>query len=131
MSSSTRCGQRGRNAPTLPDESEHPTLDVDRVLETLARHNVEYLLIGGVAGRLYGAERATYDVDVLAHLRDAGGRRLGYEDLVGRARATRVGAVTVRLAGLADIIESKRAADREKDRAAVPELEALLDREEL
>jgi hypothetical protein len=65
------------------------------------------------------------DIDVLANLRDAAGHRLGFVELVDRAKEISVGGVRVRVAGLTDIIESKRFADRDKDRAAIPELEAL------
>lgn len=37
--------------------------DPDRVLATLDRHDVEYLLVGGLAARAHGAERQTADVD--------------------------------------------------------------------
>ncbi len=37
--------------------------DPDRVLETLERHGVEYLLVGGLAARAHGAQRRTADVD--------------------------------------------------------------------
>lgn len=173
----------------MTDPVDHPALDIDRIIEVFARHGVDYLLIGGVAGRLYGAERLTFDldvlarheidnldrvaealaelgaflrvsglnddearalpvildgaalaameistwrtdagdIDVLAYLRDAAGRRVGFADLADRAREISVGGTAVRVAGLADIIESKRFADRDKDRDAVPELERLRD----
>lgn len=50
----------------MPDSHDPPTLDIDRIVGVFARHGIDYLLIGGVAGRLYGAERPTFDVDVLA-----------------------------------------------------------------
>ena len=39
------------------------SFDPDRVLTTLARHGVEYLLVGGLAARAHGAQRQTADVD--------------------------------------------------------------------
>jgi hypothetical protein len=60
-------------------------------------------------------------VDVLADLAVAGGRR-AYEELASRAVPRSVHGVVVYLASLADIIASKEFADREKDRAALPEL---------
>jgi hypothetical protein len=42
-----------------------PDLDVDRVVATLDRHRVAYLLVGGVAARFLGAERPTQDIDLL------------------------------------------------------------------
>ena len=167
-----------------------PTLDVDRLIGTLARHGVDYLLVGGVATQLYGATRPTMDLDCLirqtrenltrltaamrelrARLRvegmtdadaaalpmqlhaeailrleistwrtDAGdfdvlidlpgadGRRRRYEEIVGRAaELTRAGVVD-RVASLEDIVASKRWANRAKDREALPELEAIIER---
>jgi len=39
--------------------------DLKRLTDALARHGVEYLLVGGIASRAYGAQRPTYDVDCL------------------------------------------------------------------
>ena len=39
------------------------SFDPDRVLETLERHGVEYLLVGRLAARAHGAQRQTADVD--------------------------------------------------------------------
>ena len=47
---------------TLPDT---PFPDVARLTETLDRHGVDYLVIGGIATRAYGAERPTGDFDCL------------------------------------------------------------------
>lgn len=169
--------------------TDHPPLDVDRVVEVLDRHGVLYLLVGGVAARLHGAERPTEDIDVLPEdgeenlrrlaaaltelgaflrvgrmsdeearslpirldvptlrgmevstwrtaagdldvlrsLRDLTGERRSYGDLDPRAVGVSVNEIEIRLAGLSDIIDSKRFADREKDREALPELEALRD----
>ena len=46
--------------------SEPPALDVDRILATLERHHVEFVLVGGVAAIAHGARRPTADVDCLA-----------------------------------------------------------------
>ena len=40
--------------------------DLARIAEALARHGVEYVLVGGFAARAHGARRLTYDVDCLA-----------------------------------------------------------------
>lgn len=37
--------------------------DLKRITDALARHEVEYLLVGGIAARAYGAQRPTFDVD--------------------------------------------------------------------
>jgi len=39
-------------------------LDAERIFETLTRHRVRYVVIGGYAAVLYGLARATEDVDV-------------------------------------------------------------------
>jgi hypothetical protein len=171
---------------------DHPDLDVDRVVEALDRHGVQYLLIGGVAARFHGSVRRTEDIDVLPRddednlerlasalrdlgaflrvggmsdeearalpvvldayglrrmevstwrtsagdldvlrtLRDEGGGRLAFQDLEARAVRIVVNGLDVHLAGLRDIVASKRFADRDKDREALPELEALLERDE-
>lgn len=41
-----------------------PALGARALLETLARHSVDYLLIGGVAERLWGSPRLTDDLDI-------------------------------------------------------------------
>jgi hypothetical protein len=43
--------------------SDGPSLDLPRLIEVLNRHEVEYLLVGGVAATAYGAERETEDAD--------------------------------------------------------------------
>jgi uncharacterized protein (DUF58 family) len=160
------------------------TLDFDRIVSTLSRHGVAYVLVGGVAAAAHGSTLPTEDVDItpsrdranldrlaaaLRELRarirteaepegvefpcdgaflaatqlmlnlttDAGDLDLtlrpsgfpnGYDALAPRAVAVDFGDdVTVQVAALDDIIASKRAADRAKDRAALPYLEALAD----
>lgn len=52
----------------------------------------------------------------------------GFQDLRRDSVLIDLSGTTVRVASLADIIRSKAAADREKDRAAVPRLRRLLER---
>jgi hypothetical protein len=52
----------------------------------------------------------------------------GYDDLSRRAIAFDVFGVTVAAASLEDIIRSKEAANREKDRMALPTLRLLLEK---
>ena len=160
------------------------SFDFDRIVSTLARHGVAYVLIGGAAALAHGSTLATEDVDLApardqrnldrlgdallelgARLRTANepdgvefpchGRFLaamptmlnlttnagdidlalapsgfaeGYAALAPRAIEVDFGDGTIVLvAALDDIIASKRAADRPKDRAALPYLEALAD----
>lgn len=70
------------------------------------------------------------DLDVLATIRGENGERRQYADLVDRSSETIVTGVTIRVASLKDIVESKRFAGRDKDREALPELELLLERED-
>lgn len=172
----------------MTPEATH--LDIDRLLATLDRHHVDFLLVGGVAAIAHGATRPTMDLDCLARrsrqnlerlaaamrelnarLRVAGlsdeeaaelpakldsdtlarleistwrtdagdfdvltdlpardGRRLRYDELIGRAAVQEVHGVAVPVAALEDVIASKEWADRPKDRAALPELRELASR---
>jgi hypothetical protein len=40
-------------------------LDAERILETLAEHGVDYVIIGGIAVQTHGHVRTTVDIDVL------------------------------------------------------------------
>ena len=54
--------------PEFPPRSESLPLDTERVLRALDAAGVEYILIGGVACVMHGAEQTTYDTDVLPSL---------------------------------------------------------------
>lgn len=41
-----------------------PALDVERIIEVLGHHGVEYVLVGGVGARFHGARRMTMDIDL-------------------------------------------------------------------
>ncbi|MFZ1063478.1 MAG: hypothetical protein WAN30_08410 [Acidimicrobiales bacterium] len=155
----------------------------DEILAALERHQVLYVVIGGLAAELRGSPYVTRDVDVTpartrenftrlaAALRELDAKlripdveepfaiRLdeqtfgqgttwtfvtkhgyldiallpdgtrGYDDL--RRSATReqiTDTVTIVVAALADVIRSKEAAGREKDRAVLPILRQVLER---
>jgi hypothetical protein len=158
---------------------EHPPLDDALIMEVLARHRVDYVLVGGVAARLHGATRPTKDFDLcpcytrdnlsrlVAALQELGSIYRGnwdelpplsvdslwrmevalwrseagdidvllgipavfglmtYEDLFRRATPHEFGCYTVHVACLADIIASKRNANRDYS-DGLPELDALL-----
>jgi hypothetical protein len=77
----------------------------------------------------FGSSTWTTDagsLDILVDLRDSSGGRRHYSDLLPRAVHVEVGPVTVRIAALRDIVESKIYASRQKDLEALPELEKLL-----
>ena len=74
--------------------TEPPALDIDRLLTCLSRHNVEFLLVGGVAAIAYGALRPTADLDCLA--------RRSRDNLERLAAALRKLNARLRVHGLAD-----------------------------
>jgi hypothetical protein len=47
-----------------PKRSDEQPLDSSRLLETLARHGVDYVVIGGVAVQVHGHRRTTMDLDL-------------------------------------------------------------------
>jgi hypothetical protein len=152
------------------------------ILEVLDRHEVRYVLVGGLAAILHGAAHLTTDVDVVpqdardnlerlsAALRELGARirvtgepegvpfdhsaeslrrvaiwnlqtpagdldiafvpsgTHGYDDLVRDATIVRVRGIDVPVASLADVIRSKEAAGRDKDRLVLPTLRRLIER---
>ncbi len=177
-------------APPPDDPGDGPPLDLPRIVQTLDRHNVEYILVGGAAAIAYGAERRTKDVDcvldhgddenldrlgeamrelgarirapglsdevarqlpanleaagfkrselstwmtdaggfdVLANLPDRSGNFMTFDRLSQHAQTWQGHNVTIRVAGLEDIIASKEWANRPKDRDALSELYAIRD----
>lgn len=60
----------------LPSELDRGPSDPVRIFETLQRHRVEYLTIGGVAVNAHGHVRNTRDVDVLIEWSAENMRRL-------------------------------------------------------
>jgi hypothetical protein len=68
------------------------------------------------------------DIDLLADIPAAHGARRSYEDLLPRSSLLNAGGVSVMVADLDDVIQSKEWANRDKDRAALPELHELLKR---
>jgi hypothetical protein len=157
--------------------------DPRAILETLDRHGVRYVLVGGLAAVLHGAAHVTTDVDVVpqdarenlehlsAALRELGARirvsgepggipfdhsggtlarnrmwnlqtdhgdlditfepsgTRGFEDLRRDAVVMHLRTGDVTVASLADVVRSKEAADRPRDRAILPGLRSLLARQ--
>lgn len=163
----------------VPDEA---VFAPEEALATLARYEVEFIVIGGYATVLHGSSHFTTDADVTPRADPDNLRRLadalremnarirsvsepdgleftcdehflkrmatvnlitrfgafdlsfhpsafpdGYEDLLPNAVEVSILGERVRVAGLGDIIRSKEAADRPKDRGALPHLYALQD----
>ena len=155
-------------------------LDLPRLFEVLHRHEVVYVLIGGLAAVFHGSPFPTEDADItpqndrpnLARLAaalrelnarirteavpeglpfacdaeglaaaqtwnlrtDAGDLDLafqpsgthGYSDLRRDATPAQLYNVTVHIASLSDVVRSKAAADRPKDRRVLPALREIL-----
>jgi hypothetical protein len=159
-----------------------PRFDPVSMLRVLERHQVDYILIGGLAATLHGSPLRTGDVDICpgaeldnlerlaaaltemeARIRSADapsglsftcdaaflhGVELlnlmthfgdmdisfypsgtsGYQDLERTKIQYDLEGLLVPVASLADVIRSKEAADRDKDRQALPTLRTLLER---
>lgn len=75
--------------------------------------------------RIWNLQTARGDLDITF---DPSGTR-GYDDLERHVVAMRVRGIEVPVASLADVIRSKEAAGRERDRAVLPGLRALLARQ--
>lgn len=48
-----------------PAERHPEPLDAQRILDELARHEVDFVLVGGLAAQTHGSTRMTNDVDVI------------------------------------------------------------------
>ena len=46
-------------------DPDAPPLDAEKLLQTLDRHDVDYVLVGGMAALVYGSTRVTFDLDVV------------------------------------------------------------------
>lgn len=159
-----------------------PPLRPEILVGAFVDEDVEFLIVGGIAADLYGAERKTNDLDLCVRWTDenldrvaaaltrlqaglrvegsdephelsivgafvkqfelstwrttggdvdilrnlpAGGSHRWYDELAERSTPAHLAGHEVRLASLADIIESKRTTNRPTDLEALPELEAL------
>ncbi len=108
------------------------------LLETLQRHRVRYLLIGGHAVSVHGTPRTTEDMDLTVAQTRANGVRLraaliefGLGSFAPQAAEIlepdmfwRFPGLDVPVLGLDDLLANKRAAGRPKDLADVDALEA-------
>lgn len=154
----------------------------EEILRILDKHEVRYVLIGGLAATLYGSVTPTFDVDITPEMTTANLSRLSaalteldaririegipdglpfshdatslmgittlnvvtkfgpldlatqpagvtsFADWDAGAQDLTISGIRVRLAGLADIVRSKEAANRDKDKAQLPLLRSLLER---
>lgn len=78
------------------DAPERP-LDLLRLFEVVARHGVDYLVIGGVAVQVHGHRRTTKDLDIVPAPRPDNYRRLSaaLEELGAHQRGLPPGSVPV------------------------------------
>lgn len=67
---------RGRRPPREAPRPPAPPLRPRVILDVLARHGVSYVLIGGVAERLWGSPRLTEDIDICPAAERANRQRL-------------------------------------------------------
>jgi hypothetical protein len=154
----------------------------EEILRILNKHEVRYVLIGGLAATFYGSVAPTFDVDIIPEMTTANLSRLSaalteldarirvegipgglpfshdakslmgittlnfvtkfgpldlatqpagvtnFADWDAGARDLTISGIRIRLAGLADIVRSKEAAGRDKDKAQLPLLRSLLER---
>lgn len=65
-----------------------PPLDIDRVVDTFRRHDVDFVVIGGIAVLAHGHPRATFDLDFMANLSEDNVERLAaaLDELNARVR---------------------------------------------
>ncbi len=96
---------------TPPDGPPH---DLPRLIATLDRHGVEYLIVGGAAGYAYGVQRPTDDADCVVRREKANLDRLagalrelharlrvgGMSDEEARELPVQIDATTLDLAGM-------------------------------
>ncbi|HWA53829.1 MAG TPA: DUF6036 family nucleotidyltransferase [Solirubrobacterales bacterium] len=124
-------------------EPETP-LDAERILRALAEHEVDYVLIGGLAVQTHGHVRTTNDADLIPAPDPANLERLAsalslpeakalvdlhevpsgrsYDELSERALHVKLGAIDVPVVGLDDLIQMKLARGRLVDLADVASL---------
>lgn len=158
-------------------QEKSPNRFLDQI-EVLVRHEVDFIIVGGVAAVLAGAPIITMDLDIAfdrsaeniprlvraleeldAHYKDPAGRRIApdaarlsafktnllltnlggldvltsldpgfsYEDLRARSSAYELAGMRLRVLDLDAVIESKEAANRDKDRAVLPILRRTLE----
>jgi hypothetical protein len=156
------------------------SFEFDRIVATLNDHDVQFVVIGGLAAIAQGSPFPTEDVDITPEASHANLQRLsdalraldatirtdavpeglpfdhdgeslegadvwnlvtpygwidisirpsgtdGFRDLVSNAVDLEVMGASVRVASLADVIRSKQAADRAKDKRVLPALREIL-----
>lgn len=126
--------------PAPKHRSDGPPLELGKLVEALDRHRVEYLLVGGSAAGLHGAERPTEDADCVVR-RERGNldrlasalRELNARLRVGGMTDAEARTLPVQIDGTALDMASTSTwmtdAGRPKDHEALPELGEIQARE--
>lgn len=117
------------------------------ILAALVTHEVDFVVIGGLAAIAHGSRRMTRDIDIVVRPDDENLSRLEaalaelgrpkllkviaspagaapYADLKARSIATPVAGVEVRTSGLDDLVAMKRAAGRPLDLQDIADITA-------
>jgi len=97
--------------------------DPVRICRILNEEGVEYVIVGGFAAAIRGSSLPTLDIDLTFVPAGRAGDYTGWRH--GASEEEVSDGLRVLVASLDDIIDSKRAADRPKDRMALPYLESL------
>ena len=90
------------------------------VYRSLNKHNVKYLLVGGMAEVLHGSPRVTKDVDVLTKIKGVTFKEGWKKKSIGK-----IGGAPIYMLGLSDLIRAKKASGREIDLQDVKILEEI------
>ena len=72
-----------------PADDQYPPLNDRKIVKVLAKHGVEYIVVGGVGTRFHGATCETQDCDVVIKIANDNIKRLiaALDELDGRIRA--------------------------------------------
>ncbi len=100
--------------------------DPRKIIETLNRHGVEYVIIGGFAATLYGCPEQTFDLDILSDVLGVG----TYEQAKTHAQTVSVGELRMAILDLPTLIATKEAAadPNPRKRSGLDYLKALQQR---
>lgn len=103
--------------------------DFEQLIRLLTRHNVEFVIVGGLAATIHGAATVTYDLDICYRRSNKNIERL-CRALFSNAQTVHLFGCEVRVLSLRALIAEKRSTGRNKDAIAVLELEQLLKAQE-
>ena len=90
------------------------------IIEHLNKHQVEYIVVGGVAAVIQGVPVTTFDLPGFV------GDENRYEDLLPQSTEVPMSVGTFRVLELEELVRQKKQSDREKNRAMLGLLEEAL-----